>query len=148
MPIHQWPADERPREKLINVGASNLSDAELLAIFLRVGVTGKSAVDLARDLLSHFGGLGPLAQAPVNQIATVHGMGIAKAAQLHAAIELSRRALAAQAKQVDVLGSPELVRQHLRLTLGAAAQEVFWAMYLDNGERNDRVSARTRETRD
>jgi DNA repair protein RadC len=135
MSINDWPADERPREKLYAAGAGSLSDAELLAIFLRVGVAGKSAVDLARDLLNHFGGLTSLAAAGIQDIASVHGMGPAKAAQLHAAIELARRALAGQAKQVDVLENPQMVRDHLRLTLGSLGREVFWAIYLTAGNR-------------
>ena len=78
MAITDWPADERPREKLIQKGVEALSDAELLAIFLRVGVVGKSAVDLARDLLAKFGGLNSIFLASVNQIETFHGMGISK----------------------------------------------------------------------
>jgi DNA repair protein RadC len=146
MPINHWPADERPREKLIAQGAGKLSDAELLAIFLRVGVTGKSAVDLARDLLTHFGGLTPLAHASVKEISTVHGMGEAKAVQLLAAVELSRRALAEQAQTVNVMDSPQVVRDHLRLTLGGLKHESFWVMYLSQSNQLIRSEELSRGT--
>ena len=78
MAITDWPANERPREKLIELGAQALSDAELLAIFLRVGVPGKSAVDLARDLLTHFGSLNGIYAASAKEISLLHGMGLSK----------------------------------------------------------------------
>ena len=86
MAITDWPADERPREKLLARGAVNLSDAELLAIFLRTGVAGKSAVDLARDLLTGFGGLRQLLVADINTFTRHNGLGPAKFAQLQAEI--------------------------------------------------------------
>ena len=82
MAIHEWPEGERPREKLLALGASALSDAELLAIFLRVGVKGRSAVDLARDLLLAFGGLRPLLEADLARFCAEHGLGEAKADQI------------------------------------------------------------------
>lgn len=94
MAITDWPADERPREKLMQKGVQYLSDAELLAIFLRVGVTGKTAVDLARDLLTQFGSLSNIFNASVKEINAVHGMGDSKYCQLQAIFEMSRRALA------------------------------------------------------
>ena len=94
MAITDWPADERPREKLLARGATALSDAELLAIFLRVGVRGQSAVDLARTLLARFGSLTRMCGAEAQEFAAVPGMGLAKYAQLQAVMELSRRALA------------------------------------------------------
>ena len=88
MPITDWPADERPREKLLKRGAAALSDAELLAIFLRTGVAGRTAVDLARDLLSRFGGLRPLLQADLNAFCAARGLGQAKYTQLQAVLEM------------------------------------------------------------
>lgn len=135
MSIADWPADDRPREKLLLRGATALSDAELLAIFLRVGVTGKSAVDLARDLLVRFGSLTALFAAPVNELASVHGMGEAKYAQLQAVMEMSRRALGETLREADAMTSPTTVRNYLRLWLGRERREVFAAMFLDHQHR-------------
>src|SRR3970040_1714053 len=93
MAITDWPEGERPREKLLQKGAAALSDAELLAIFLRTGVTGKSAVDLARELLTKFGSLTQLFAACEADFCAVHGMGQAKFVQLQAVQEMARRAL-------------------------------------------------------
>lgn len=136
MAITDWPENERPRERLLALGAQALSDAELLAIFLRVGVRGKSAVDLARDLLAHFdGSLARLADAPPKELAKLPGLGPAKATQLAATLELARRALAEAMKGRDLLGSPGAVRDWLRLKLGGLAHEVFGALWLDAQNR-------------
>jgi len=134
MAITDWPAGERPREKLLQQGATALSDAELLAIFLRVGVTGKSAVDLARDLLSRFGSLNGIFAASEMEISQVHGMG-SKYVQLQAIFEMSRRALAEQMRARDVLSSPQQVRDYLCLKLGGLTREVFVVMFLDAQNR-------------
>ena len=112
-----------------------LSDAELLAIFLRVGVVGKSAVDLARDLLAKFGSLNGIFSASVNQIETVHGMGISKYCQLQAIFEMCRRALAEEMKQKDVLSSPKKVHDYLSLKLGNETREIFMVLFLDTQNR-------------
>lgn len=136
MAITDWPEGERPRERLLKQGAAALSDAELLAIYLRVGVRGKSAVDLARDLLARFNGqLAELADAPLAQLATVPGIGNAKAAQLKASFELARRALAQNLCERDVLGSPGAVRHWLQLHLATRPHEIFMALWLDNQNR-------------
>lgn len=136
MAIRDWPAAERPRERLAKHGATALSDAELLAIFLRVGLPGKSAVDLARDLLDRFhGDLADLVAASVKDLATLPGIGPAKAAQLAAALELARRTLAVPLKARDALASPQAVRDWLRLTLGPLPHEVFMALWLDAQNR-------------
>lgn len=135
MAITDWPVEERPRERLLNQGAAALSDAELLAIFLRVGVRGKSAVDLARELITHFGSLGGLFNAPLDALARVHGMGEAKYTQLQAVLEMSRRALEEQMRTRDMLGSPAAVRDWLRLKLSALPHEVFMVMMLDAQNR-------------
>lgn len=136
MAITDWPEGERPRERLLQHGPQALSDAELLAIYLRVGVRGKSAVDLARDLLKRFDGqLARLAEAPVAQLATVPGIGIAKAAQLKASFELARRALAQEMAVRDALASPSAVRRWLQLNLAVRPQEIFLALWLDAQNR-------------
>lgn len=136
MAITDWPTQERPRERLIAFGESALSDAELLAIYLRVGVRGKSAVDLARDLLSRHGGsLGRLASSPLRDLARTPGIGMAKAAQLKASFELSRRALAEAMNERDNLASPDKVRDWLRLSLAYRPQECFVALWLDAQNR-------------
>lgn len=136
MAITDWPEGERPRERLLALGAQALSDAELLAIFLRVGIRGKSAVDLARELLGHFdGSLARLADAPPTDLAKLPGLGPAKATQLAATLELARRALAEDMKRRDLLGSPGAVRDWLRLKLGGLSHEVFGALWLDAQNR-------------
>lgn len=135
MAITDWPAAERPREKLLEHGAEVLSDAELLAIFLRVGVTGKSAVDLARDLLTQFGSLNGIFAATETDVSQVHGMGSSKYAQLQAIFEMSRRALSEQMQTRDVLSSPQQVRDYLCLKLGGLHHEVFMVLFLDAQNR-------------
>ncbi len=135
MAITDWPANERPREKLIELGAEALSDAELLAIFLRVGVTGKSAVDLARDLLTQFGSLNGIFAATENELSQVHGIGTSKYVQLQAIFEMSRRALSEQLQQRDVFKSPQAVRDYLVLKLGSLTKEVFLVLFLDTQNR-------------
>ena len=136
MAITDWPSSERPRERLLAHGAAALSDAELLAIYLRVGVRGKSAVDLARDLLQRFDGrLGALVDASLKDLASVSGIGSAKAAQLKASFELARRALHQEMASRDSFASPGAVRDWLRLKLGNLPHEVFMALWLDAQNR-------------
>jgi len=135
MAITDWPTQERPRERLLEQGAHALSDAELLAIFLRTGMSGKSAVDLARELLQSFGSLTALSHASVDAFCAVPGLGPAKYAQLQAVMEMARRALKEQAKQRDALTSPQAVRDYLRLQLGSREYEVFMAVFLDTQNR-------------
>jgi len=131
MAITDWPANERPREKLIELGASALSDAELLAIFLRVGVKGKSAVDLARDLLTQFGSLNAIFSASEHAMVQLHGMGTSKYVQFQAVFEMSRRALSEEMQTRDNVGSPDKVRAYLSLTLRELEREVFVVLFLD-----------------
>ncbi|MEO6117716.1 MAG: DNA repair protein RadC [Methylotenera sp.] len=135
MAITDWPAAERPREKLLEHGVEALSDAELLAIFLRVGVVGKSAMDLARDLLTQFGSLNGIFAAPLNQLTQVNGMGSSKYAQLQAIFEMSRRALNEKMQIKDILASPQQVRDYLCLKLGSLTCEVFMVLFLDAQNR-------------
>jgi DNA repair protein RadC len=135
MAIIDWPVDDRPREKLLAKGPGSLSDAELLAIFLRTGTRGKSAVDLARALLARFGSLAGLIAAGRNAFCAVPGFGSAKYAQLQAATELVRRALAAQMKSGINLSSPEAVRDYLRLSIQDRQVEIFLGIFLDAQNR-------------
>lgn len=135
MAITDWPEGERPREKLLERGAQALSDAELLAIFLRVGVKGKSAVALARDLVEHFGSLTRLFAAPRAEFECFSGLGPAKYAQLQAVLEMARRALAEEMRSRNALTSPAAVRDYLRLRLQGLGHEVFMAVYLDAQNR-------------
>ncbi|MEI6738170.1 MAG: DNA repair protein RadC, partial [Pseudomonadota bacterium] len=130
MSITNWPVSERPRERLLAQGASALSDAELLAIFLRVGVTGKSAVDLARDLLAEFGSLNGLFSASYDALIAVHGMGEAKYVQLRAVLEMAKRALHEEIKLADALSNPRAVRDYLKIMLARLPHEVFVAVFL------------------
>lgn len=135
MSIADWPAAERPREKLLALGPKALSDAELLAIFLRVGCVGKSAVDLARELLQEYGGLRPLLEASQAQFCKGLGLGAAKYAQLQAVLEMGRRHLSATLKEGDVLTTPALVRNYLSSQLRHQPREVFAVLFLDNQNR-------------
>jgi len=135
MRIADWPEDERPRERLLKLGPAALSEAELLAIFLRTGIAGKSAVELGRDLLGRFGSLHRLFGAPLNDVAAVRGLGPAKYVQLQAVVEMARRALAEQIEERDAMSSPQAVRDYLRLSLGTRPHEVFVAMFLDAQNR-------------
>jgi DNA repair protein RadC len=135
MSITEWPEDERPRERLLKQGAAALSDAELVAIFLRVGVKGKSAVDLARDLVVEFGSLNGLFAASEVGLCAIHGIGQAKYVQLQAVLEMARRALVEDIKLTDALTSPKSVRDYLKLTLARLAHEVFVAVFLTSQNR-------------
>jgi DNA repair protein RadC len=139
MAISDWPEDERPREKLLKRGADALSDGELLAIFLRVGVAGRSAVDLARDLLTQHQSLAGLFSASERELVASKGIGKAKAAQLKAAFELAKRALNERIPTGKALSSPDAVRNTLqdwmRLHLAGRQREVFVVAYLDSQNR-------------
>lgn len=135
MAITDWPEQERPREKLLFAGATALSDAELLAIFLRVGVPGKSAVDLARDLLHHFKSLNGIFSASLREVQDVHGMGVSKYCQLQAVLEMSKRALGESLQQTDSFCSPTQVKHYLQLQLSSLQREVFGIMFLDAQNR-------------
>lgn len=135
MPITDWPEDERPREKLLARGAASLSDAELLAIFLRTGIVGRSAVDLARDLLIRFGGLRALLKAPQDEFCAAKGLGAAKFAQLQAVLEIARRHLAENLSERPSLDHPHTVRDYLRAHLRDLDHEAFAALYLDKHYR-------------
>ncbi|UCH52618.1 MAG: DNA repair protein RadC [Pseudomonadota bacterium] len=135
MPITDWPQTERPREKLIARGAQALSDAELLAIFLRTGVAGKTAVDVARELLAHFGGLRELLAADSKLVCEAPGLGAAKYAQLQAALEMGRRYLGEKLARGSTLTSPHDTRVYLQACLRDRPYEVFCCLFLDNRHR-------------
>lgn len=135
MSIRDWPAGERPREKLLERGAGALSDAELLAIFLRTGLAGKSAVDLARELLSRFDGLRGLLGADRAGFCAAKGLGDAKYAQLQAVLEMGRRHLGEEIRQRELLNDPATVRRYLQARLRDRDREVFAALFLDTQHR-------------
>lgn len=135
MSIRDWPAAERPREKLLQHGSGSLSDAELLAIFLRTGVSGKSAVDLARHLLSEFGSLRALLEADLRAFCRQLGLGPAKFSQLQAVLEMSRRHLAERLRRESALESPQAVRDYFKALLRHEPHEVFGCLFLDTRHR-------------
>lgn len=131
MAITDWPLHQRPRERLIRHGAASLSDAELIAVFLRVGVNGKSAVDLGRDMMMHFGSLNRLFTAKLVEFTAINGLGPAKFAQLQAVLELARRALAEELRTGEALSSPAAVTRYLQLLLANKPHESFVVLFLD-----------------
>lgn len=135
MPITDWPMAERPREKLLARGPDVLSDAELLAIFLRTGVPGKTAVDLARELLGRFGGLRELLAAERTQFCAAPGLGDAKYAQLQAVLEMGRRHLGEALQRGVALESPLQAKSYLLACLRDKPHEIFCCLYLDNRHR-------------
>jgi DNA repair protein RadC len=135
MPITDWPLAERPREKLLERGPQSLSDAELLAIFLRTGVRGKTAVDVARELLARFGGLRGLLLANPETLCETAGLGAAKAAQLQAVLELARRHLGEKLERGAALNSSRDTRDYLQALLRDRGEGVFCCLFLDNRHR-------------
>lgn len=135
MSITDWPLQQRPRERLIREGPQALSDAELLAVFLRVGITGKNAVELARDTISHFGSLSRLFGVSLEDFAAVKGLGPAKFAQLQAVFELARRALEEELQAGALLNAPATVKNYLQLMLAHKDHEAFLVLFLDAQNR-------------
>jgi DNA repair protein RadC len=135
VPIKDWPAGERPREKLLAMGPQALTEAELLAVFLRTGIAGRDALEIARDALVRFKGLNGLLAAARADVESLAGFGPAKYAQLAAVIELARRALREDVKRATVLDSPQRVREYLSLSLAHARHEIFAALFLDAQNR-------------
>lgn len=135
MNIRDWPEQERPREKMLNHGAAALSDAELLAIFLRTGMRGTTAVDLARQLLHRFGNLRKLLQADQQALLESPGLGPAKLCQIGAVLELARRHLKSTMDRSCVISSPAATRQYLHAALRDYSHEVFACLFLDNRHR-------------
>lgn len=135
MAITDWPLDDRPREKLLAKGPQSLSDAELVAIFLRTGIKGKTAVELARDQLTRFGSLSALAGVDYESFCAGSGLGPAKYAQLQAALEIARRTLREKLDAGAALSAPGAVRDYLRLMLHGRPHEVFVVVFLDAQHR-------------
>jgi len=135
LPIREWPQAERPREKLLELGASSLADAELLAIFIRTGVPGKTALDMARDSLADAGSLRALLNQPVNEFCQTRGFGEAKYVQFQAALELGRRYLKERLSKGSVINSPQASRDYLAMTLRDKPYEVFYVIFLDSKHR-------------
>ncbi len=135
MSIKNWPARERPRERLLDNGAASLSDTELLAIVLGTGVKGRSALDLARRLLEEFGNLTRLFSSSLQEFCQQDGLGHAKFVQMQAMLELSRRCMREELEERDVMSSSELTREYLRARMRHYPHEVFACLYLDNQHR-------------
>ena len=131
MRITEWPEHQRPRERLIREGAQALSDAELLAVFLRVGLRGKSAVDLAGEMVRHFGSLQALFGAGLQEFTAIPGLGSAKFAQLQAVMELARRALSEELRTGEILSSPQTVKTYLQAAMSGKRYESFHVLFLD-----------------
>lgn len=135
MSIKSWPEGERPREKLLSLGSGALSDAELLAIFLRTGLPGQSAVDVARALIQQHGSLGRILQLPLQEFCQSRGLGSAKYAQLSAVLEMSRRYLQQTLNEAPVFTQPNAVKSYLQSQLQHRQRECFAALFLDNQHR-------------
>ncbi|MBT5231042.1 MAG: DNA repair protein RadC [Methylococcales bacterium] len=132
MAISTWPEQAQPREKLITRGSESLTDAELLAIFLRTGTRDRNAVELASDLLQKFGGLHKLLTADFPTLTGVKGLGSAKFAQLQAGLEIGRRFLEAQLEHTNVLNNPDDTKKYLQAHLKHHQHEVFACLFLDS----------------
>lgn len=132
MRITSWPENDRPRERLIKHGAGALSDAELLAIFLRTGIKGKTALDLARELLLHFGTIEKLLDSELDEFSQVKGMGQAKFCQLKASLELVRRNYQFKAENPTAFNDPETVKMYLLNHFPQKKHENFACLFLDN----------------
>ena len=135
MSIKDWPTEDRPREKLLKLGPQALSEAELIAIFLRTGTRGRSALDVARDLLSNFGSLRSLLTAEKDILCKARGMGTARYATLQAVLELARRHFQELMHSGSVLANPQATRDFLHMRLRDLPHEVFCCLYLDNRHR-------------
>jgi DNA repair protein RadC len=131
MPITDWPKEDRPREKLLSKGERTLTDAELIAIFLNTGVRGKTALDVAKELLVEHGGLKKLLLAPAASLIEKPGVGPAKYAALKAGLELGKRFLAETVTVGDVLNNTKITQKFLAERLRHHANEVFACVFMD-----------------
>ncbi|RUO45498.1 RadC family protein [Idiomarina aquatica] len=135
MKLKEWPETERPREKLQQLGAAALSDAELIAILLGSGQKGVDVVSYSRQLLATFDGVGPLLCAPAEKLLKYHGIGPARVNQLQVVLELSRRYLQWQLKRGDGFTEPAMVKDYLTTQLRHQSREVFVVLLLDSQHR-------------
>jgi DNA repair protein RadC len=133
--IADWPLAVRPRERLIDLGPSVLSDAELVALLLGTGTLGRTALACAHTLLAELGGVSGLVRAEVGELARLPAVGWARAARLRAAVELGRRAVGARFSRGEALSSPAAVAERLRAAFAQEPQEVFVALGLDTKHR-------------
>jgi DNA repair protein RadC len=133
--LADWPAAERPRERLLRRGAAVLSDAELLAVFLRTGTAGLDAIELARHCLARFGGISKLLKADQRDFCDTVGLGPARYAQMQAFAEMTRRSLVETLVEQPVFASPDVVRDYLKLAIGGKPHEVFMALFVDAQHR-------------
>ena len=135
MALNDWPAHERPQERLLVHGARALSDAELLSVFLRTGTRGSDVTEVSRRCLSTFGGLSGLLRAPRERFCAVEGLGPVRFSQLQAVVEMTRRSLAEALVARPLFDSPGAVRDYLKLSIGSKGHEVFFALFLDAQHR-------------
>ena len=133
--LKDWPTQDKPREKLLRQGAQSLSDAELLAIFLRTGVKGCNVVDLSRRLLTHFGSIAEIFRCSQEDFCAQHGLGEAKYVQLQACLEMSKRYLAEKIASKNALTSSQATQDYLVSELRHETREVFAVLFLDNQHR-------------
>jgi len=124
-----------PREKLTMLGAEALSDAELLAIFLRTGSYGTKVMVLAQQMLNEWGSLYRIMTASQEELGVMKGLGMAKITQLHAVAELGRRFFTSQLARENVMENPQVTRHYLQSVLAHQEREVFMALFLDNQHR-------------
>lgn len=136
MSIKNLPKEIRPREKLITHGVQALADVELIALLLRTGTKGRSVLTMAEELLNQFGGLAGLLNTSAHELKQFKGLGgVAKRAELIAVLELARRAMAEQLKEMPVFSSPDAVTNYLQLHLGKQTREIFCVLFLDTQNR-------------
>jgi len=135
LPIKDWPKTERPREKLLRSGASPLADAELLAIFIRTGMPGKTALDIAREILLQAGSLRRVLNMSKSDFCRIHGLGEAKYVQFQAALELGRRYLKERIEKGSVIEDPKASKDYLTMTLRDKTYEAFYVIFLDSKHR-------------
>lgn len=133
MAIKDWHEDDRPREKLLNLGPQHLTDAEILAIFLRTGTKKQSAIELARSLIDNFGSIAELLAAPKESVLACHGIGTAKYAQMLASLEMGKRYLDSELKTGSSLNRSQVVKDYITTQLRRKTKEVFAVLCLDNG---------------
>lgn len=129
--IASWPEADRPRERLLRLGAQALTEAELVAILIRVGCEGTNAVELGRQIIKRFGSLRAMMEAPLSALQEIRGLGGAKAAQLAAALEIGRRATLPDSREKIVLRKPEAVIDYLKARLHSLSEEHFRGLYLN-----------------
>lgn len=135
MSINNWPKTEQPRERLLSYGVETLSNAELLAIYLRTGIPGKTAIDLARELLTHFGGLDKILESDFKTFTQIKGLGVAKYCQLKATLEIVRRHYNCKVEESTSFCNQDLARNYLLNNFPNTKNETFACIFLDNNNK-------------